>query len=98
MALIRRIWTSKEADEWSKEDTMTVIISPIIYVLFTLGTALSFLLIPVGFLLLAAGIILTLIMVYIINPKLTATSREYEKKQKQYLEALEKKIKWEEEE
>jgi ABC-type transport system involved in cytochrome bd biosynthesis fused ATPase/permease subunit len=98
MALIRRTWTPKEADEWTKEDTITVIISPIIYVLITLGTALSMLLIPVGFLLLAIGIILTLVMVYIINPKLAATSREYEKKQEQYLEALEKKIKWEEEE
>jgi hypothetical protein len=97
MALIRRIWTAKEADEWTKEDTITVIISPIIYALITVGTALSLLLIPVGFLLLGLGIILTLAMVYIINPKLAATSEEYEKKQKKYLEALEKKIKWEEE-
>ena len=97
MALIRRTWTAKEADEWTKEDTITVIISPIIYALITLGFALSLLLIPVGFLLLALGIILTLAMIYIINPKLAATSGEYEKKQKEYLEALEKKIKWEEE-
>jgi uncharacterized membrane protein YbaN (DUF454 family) len=98
MALIRRTWTAKEADEWTKEDTITVIISPIIYALITVGTALSLLLIPIGFLLLGLGIILTLAMVYIINPKLAATSEEYEKKQKQYLDALEKKIKWEEEE
>lgn len=98
MALIRRTWTVKEADEWTKEDTITVIISPIIYALITLGAALSLLLIPMGFLLLALGIILTLAMVYIINPKLDATSVEYEKKQEEYLDALEKKIKWEEEE
>ncbi len=97
MALIRRIWTPKEADEWTKEDTITVIISPIIYALIILGTALSLLLIPMGFLLLVLGIILILAMIYIINPKLSATSGEYEKKQKEYLVALEKKIKWEEE-
>ncbi|UCH93085.1 MAG: hypothetical protein JSV88_22745 [Candidatus Aminicenantes bacterium] len=98
MALIRRIWTPKQADEWTKEDTITVIISPLVYVLLLVGTALSLLLIPVGFVLLLAGIGLLLVMIYIINPKLAATSREYEKKQKQYLEELEKKIKWEEEE
>jgi hypothetical protein len=98
MAFIRRKWTPGEADEWTKEDTITVIISPVIYGLLTLGTALSLLLIPVGFLLLAVGIILTVVMVYIINPKLAATSQEYEIKQKEYLDALEKKVQWEEEE
>jgi len=95
MAFIRRTWTAKEADEWSKEDWITVIISPIIYMLFTVGVALSVLLIPIGFVLTGAAIILTLLMVYIINPKLSVVSEEYEKKQKQYLMELEKKVKWE---
>ena len=97
MAFIRRVWTPKEADEWTKEDTITVIISPLSYILLTMGTVLSLLLIPLGFLILLAGIILTLLMIYIINPKLSCISQEYEKKQKQYLEELEKKVQWEEE-
>lgn len=95
MAFIRRHWTPKEADEWTKEDLITVIISPVIYCLLTIGVALSALLIPVGFVLLILGILLTLVMIYIINPKLSVISEDYEKKQKQYLEELEKKVKWE---
>ena len=97
MAFIKRTWTAKEADEWTKEDLAAVIISPLIYFLLTLGTALSLLLIPVGFVLLGLGILLLLVMVYIINPKLAVISEDYEKKQKQYLEELERKVKWEEE-
>ena len=95
MAFIRRTWTAKEADEWTKEDLITIIISPIVYFLLTLGVALSALLIPVGFLLLILGTLLIVVMVYIINPKLRVISEDYEKKQKKYLEELEKKVKWE---
>ena len=95
MPLIRRHWTARGADEWTREDLITVIISPLIYMCYMVGTALSILLIPVGFALLGAGIALNLWMIYIINPKLSKISGEYEKKQKQYLDELEKKVKWE---
>ncbi len=94
MAFIRRTWTAKEADEWSKEDWLTVIISPIIYILFTIGVAMAALLMPIGFILVGAGVVLTFLMVYIINPKLSVVSKDYETKQKQYLEDLEKQVKW----
>jgi hypothetical protein len=95
MALIRRTWTAKEADEWTKEDVITMIIAPLIYFLLTIGVALSALLITVGFILLAAGILLTGVMIFIINPKLSALSEDFEKKQKKYLEELERKVRWE---
>jgi hypothetical protein len=94
MAFIRRTWTAKEADEWSKEDWITIIISPIIYILFTVGVAMAALLMPIGFILLGVAVLLTVLMVYVINPKLSVVSQEYEQKQKQYLEDLEKKVKW----
>lgn len=97
MPFINREWTAQQAEEWSKEDTITVILSPLIYVLLTLGTVLSILLIPVGFAILLAGIVLTGVMVYIINPKLSAVSKEYESRQKEYLDELEKKVQWEDE-
>lgn len=96
MPLIRRKWTPKEADEWTREDTIVVIISPIVYVLLMVGTALSVLAIWQGFAILAAGVILMLVMIWIINPKLSSVSEGYEKKQKGYIEELERKIKWEE--
>lgn len=95
MGFIKRKWTPREAEEWTKEDSITVIISPIIYMMLMIGIGLSALLIPVGFVLVAAAIVLLLVMVYIINPKLTAVSEEYEKKQKQYLDELDRKMKWE---
>lgn len=96
MALIRRTWTVKEADEWTKEDVIASIIAALVYFLLTIGVALSALLIPAGFILLAASIVLTGVMIFIINPKLSVISEDYEKKQKKYLEELERKVKWEE--
>lgn len=96
MGFVKRKWTAKEADEWSKEDTLTIILSPLIYMALMIGCALSAFLLPIGFIILAAGIILLVVMIYIINPKLSAVSEEYEKKQKEYLKTLDRKIKWEE--
>ena len=94
MSIIRRKWTPAEADEWTKEDWLTIIVSPLAYIFLTVGTGLSFLLLPIGFITLAVGIILTIIMHWIIDPKLKTISNEYEKKQKIYLMDLEYKVRW----
>ena len=90
--MFRKDWTSAEAEKWTIEDTATVIISPLIYLLLLMST----LLMPAGFLMLALAVVLIVVMVKIINPKLSAISEAFEKKQKQYIEELEKKVKWEE--
>ncbi len=95
MNLFRKDWTPAEADEWTIHDTLAVIISPIIYVLILVGSSLAMLLIPMGFILLAAAAVLFVIMIKVINPKLSAISEGYEKKQKGYIEELERKVKWE---
>lgn len=96
MAFIRRTWTPKEAEEWTREDTIAVIISPLVYILLMVGLALSILTVPIGYPILAAGVILLLVLIFVINPKLSAVSLGYEKKQKEYIEELERKVKWEE--
>lgn len=96
MGIIRRDWTPRKADEWTKEDWIAIIISPIAYIFIAIGVGLSILLIPYGFIILAVGIILTIIMHWVIDPKLKAISKGFEKQQKKYLEELEKKIRWEE--
>lgn len=93
--MIRRNWTPIEADEWTKEDWITIILSPIIYILLTVGVALSFLLMWEGFVLVAVSIVLIVLMHWIIDPKLRAISEEYEKKQQSYLNDLEKSARWE---
>jgi hypothetical protein len=95
MSWIRRRWTAAEADFWTKEDYLTFIISPLVYVLFMIGTALSLFLLWYGFLLLGAGVVLLFLMLWVIDPKLKAISGDYEHKQKQYLEDLEKIARWE---
>lgn len=95
MSLIRRKWTPADADEWTKEDWYAIILSPLAYILLTLGTGLSLLLLPIGFILFGVGVVITILMHWIIDPKLKTISDEYESKQKHYLEELEKKARWE---
>ena len=95
MSWIKRPWTAVEAYLWTKEDYLTFIISPLVYVLLMVGTALSLFLRWYGFLLLGVAVALLLLMLWIIDPKLKAISEEYEVKQKQYLEDLEKIARWE---
>jgi membrane-bound ClpP family serine protease len=96
MALKRRTWTAKEAEEWTKEDTIAVIISPIVYILLMVGCALSVLTMWQGYVIFGAGIALLVVLVFVINPKLSAVSEGYERKQKEYIEDLERRVKWEE--
>ena len=97
MSLIKRNWTAAEADEWTKEDWFAIIISPIAYILIMLGTALSFLLLWTGFVVLGLGIVATIVMHKIIDPKLKAISDEYESKQKDYILKLERSVRWRDE-
>lgn len=95
MAFYRKEWTAAEADEWTKEDWYAIVLSPIIYLLLTLGAARAFLFKVDGFICLFIGIVLTILMHKIIDPKLKAISSEYEKKQQEYLSELEAKTRWE---
>jgi antibiotic biosynthesis monooxygenase (ABM) superfamily enzyme len=94
MAVVRRKWTPGDADEWTKEDLIASILSPLAYIAITIGVALSLLMLPIGYIILLVGIVLTLLMYFVIDPKLHTISSEYEKKQKEYLEELEKIQKW----
>ena len=98
MAFIRRKWTAHEADEWTKEDWIAIVLSPLSYILITMGLAMALFLLPAGFILLTIGIIFAAIMFWVINPKLDAISSDYEKKQKKYLDELEGIQRWEEKE
>jgi hypothetical protein len=92
---IKRFWSAAEADEWTKEDWIAIIISPLAYMFIMIGVALSCLLLWIGFITLAVGIFLIVLMHWIIDPKLKAISDEYEHQQKTYIRALERQIRWE---
>jgi vacuolar-type H+-ATPase subunit I/STV1 len=94
MSWIRREWTSEAADRWSREDWIAALFSAMAYLLILLGSALSLLAMPVGFMLLGGGILAAAAMYFVIDPKLRAISADYEKKQKAYLERLERLTRW----
>ena len=96
MSWIKKEWTTQQADRWTKEDYLTFIISPLIYILLAVGIAFSLLLLWYGWIILGVSLILLVIMVKIIDPKLKAISEDYEMKQKKYLKDLEKIARWEE--
>ena len=95
MPLFRTEWTAAEADEWTKEDWITIILSPLIYLALTVGVALACLFMWEGYVLTGLGLVLTYVMHKIIDPKLRAISEEYEKKQQSYLKDLEASTRWE---
>jgi len=95
LPIIQREWTPESADEMHKEDWFAIIFSVIAYIALLIGTAMSALLIPVGFFILIIGILAAIIMYWIIDPKLRAISSEYEKQEKDYLLKLEEIQKWE---
>lgn len=94
MKFIKRDWKPEEADSWTKEDWIAILMSPLAYATLMIGLALSLLLLKEGFVILALGILITFFLHWIIDPKLKAISEEYEKKQKEYLQRLEKIVKW----
>jgi dipeptide/tripeptide permease len=96
MSMIKRTWTPHEADEWTKEDWIAIVLSPLSYIFIAFGLAMSLFLLPVGFIMLAVGLVVTAVMFWVINPKLNAISEDYEKKQREYLSDLEKIQRWEE--
>lgn len=94
MPFIRREWTASDADEWTREDAFAIILSPIIYILMTLGAAYCFLNMIEGYVMVAVSVVLYLLMNWIIDPKMKAISEEYEKQQQAYLQELEAAARW----
>jgi sensor histidine kinase YesM len=96
MGLIKRSWEPHEAEEWTREDWIAIVLSPLSYIFLTIGLAMSIFLLTTGFVFLILGIIMIVIMFWVIDPKIKTISTEYEKKQRQYLEDLEHIQRWEE--
>jgi hypothetical protein len=96
MSYFRKHWTPHEADEWTKEDYWAMFFSAMSYLLLTLGLAFCFLYPLLGIGITGAGLLCVWLMFIAIDPKLKTISADYESKQKEYLKALDKIMKWEE--
>lgn len=95
MQFMRKNWSPQAADEWTAEDWVAMVLSVISYLGIGIGTPLAFFGIT-GWLLLAVGVIAMFLMIAVIDPKLKAVSAEFEKKQQEYLDRLQRLQRWEE--
>ena len=92
---IKRQWSADEAQAWSREDWIAIILSPLVYgcVMFCMVRLL--LMQFAGIWLLLAAVAGSLAIYWVIDPKLRAVSIEYEQKQSAYAAELEKRMRWE---
>ncbi|HEX9886256.1 MAG TPA: hypothetical protein VGA70_07195, partial [Longimicrobiales bacterium] len=95
--LIRRTWTPAEADDWSREDWIAIVLSPVVMAGLMVGVASLVLLQPNGILLTGGAVVGTVFIYWVIDPKLRAISQGYEQEQAAYLAELERQVRWEEE-
>jgi Na+/proline symporter len=93
--LIKRRWSAAEAEEWTREDWIVIVLSPFVMAAFMLGVASILLLRPDGFVLTLFALVGTVLIYWVIDPKLKAISSEYEQRQARYLEELERGLRWE---
>ena len=92
--LIRRAWTAEQADAWTREDWLVVVLSPLVMAGLMLGVTKALLLQPGGVLILVTAVAGMFLIYWIIDPKLRAVSREYESQQAGYVAELEQRLRW----
>jgi len=80
--------------EWNGIDLLACILSAVSYISILAGVTLLLLNQVAGYLLTALALISAVVMFLIIDPKLRKISGDYEKKQKEYLEELDRIIEW----
>jgi len=95
---LRREWKPEEAESWTREDWLAIVLSPLAYALLMTGLALLLFLRMDGLVIFLAGVLATILLHLVIDPKLKAISSEYEKKQREYLRRLELVVRWREDE
>jgi SSS family solute:Na+ symporter len=92
--LIKREWTDEEAQEWSREDWIAIVLSPLVYGLLLFGLVNLLLARGSGLAMLLLAALLWTAIYRAIDPKLRAVSVDYERRQAQYLVRLEQSMQW----
>ena len=92
--LIRRSWTAEQASEWTREDWIAIVLSPLVLACILFGLTQLLLLRPFGIGLCIAAVAGAAAIYWVIDPKLRAVSEEFETTQARYLEELERSVRW----
>ncbi len=93
--MCRREWDPQSAQEWTVEDLIACILSALSYTGIMIGFSLLFLGQLSGLIITIITALITWLMFWIIDPKLRAVSEDYEKRQKEYIEMLDRLVRWE---
>ena len=88
--LIRREWTAAEARDWTREDSIAIVLSPFVMALLMLRVTGTLLLRVDGQVALVLPIAGGLLIKWLIDPKLTAVSLEHEEQLADTLRDLER--------
>jgi len=92
--LIRRRWTAEEASDWTREDWIAIVLSPLVYGLILFGLVDLLLLRVAGVAMLTLAAAGCAAIYWVIDPKLRAISSEYETRQSRYAARLERDVRW----
>ena len=95
--LIRRTWTAEQAGDWTREDWIVIVLSPLVFAFTLFGLTKLLLLQISGLWLVLAAIAGAAAIYWVIDPKLRAVSEEFETTQTKYLEELERSVRWDDE-
>jgi hypothetical protein len=95
MGLFKKDWTPVQADEWTYHDILASGFSALSYLLVAIGVAGALLLEWWGFVATGVGIVCIILMFKVIDPKLKAISSEFEARQREFLEHVERIMRWE---
>lgn len=91
---IRRAWTPEQTGDWTREDWIAIVLSPIVFALLMIGVTKLLLLQAGGVLMVVAAVVLAGVIYWVIDPKLRAVSVEYEAQQEAYVKQLEQRLRW----
>ena len=92
--LIRRSWTADQAGEWTREDWIVIVLSPLVFASILFGLTKLLLLQISGLWLVLAAVAGAAAIYWVIDPKLRAVSRGFGTTQAKYLEELERSVRW----
>jgi len=96
--LIKRTWTAEEAQDWTREDWIAIVLSPMVFAGIMFGLTKVLLLQWWGFIWLAGAVVGSCVIYWVIDPKLRAVSVDYEAQQASYINTLESRMRWKDDE
>ena len=92
--LIRRQWTAEEAQDWTREDWIAIVLSPLVFAGIMFGLTKVLLLQWSGLWALLGAVVGSVVIYWVIDPKLRAVSADYEEQQASYIKTLESRMRW----